>query len=237
MCGFGDIPSLVMETQEAVYDAVAWDIETDGVSRSGLITVIGIHAPDFNISTVIRFVELQAETGQLCYRPDYKKLFTEHVYPLFEKARVLITLNGFGFDLPFMQTQFEIDDSVMQRWVCKTLDILEISRRTLARTFSLNMLLEANSFGVQKISSGLEAVHMAKEGRWAELAEYCLSDCILTYRVSTRSCIVIPEGYKYRSKNRQQILDANSVVVLSFKQFPGMTFEEKKLTEIEFLKS
>ena len=63
-------------------------------------------------------------------------------------------------------------------------DPFEACKLALGRTFSLNKLLIANGLPV-KTGSGLEAVKMAKEGRWVELAEYCMHDTQMTHAAVT----------------------------------------------------
>lgn len=103
---------------------------------------------------------------------------------LLDEAPLLCAFNGVRFDIPFLCKKWGVPDERAGRWVAKLLDPFEACKLGLGQTFSLNRLLEAN--GLQaKTGSGLDAVNMAREGRWGELAEYCMHDTKMTHAAAT----------------------------------------------------
>jgi hypothetical protein len=196
---------------------ISWDIETSGLDRNhDLITVLGLYDPDAGLSTVLRFVD-HTEDGALKYVDNLEELITQLV-ETFDAADCLVGMNTLTFDLPFVQKQFSIPPTTVAQWALKTFDILEMSRRVLGRTFSLDLLLQTNDFTALKIASGKDAVEFARNGEWDKLAEYCLSDCVLTHQVHSRKTLVLPEGYHYRAKHnrptsptRQMLLDLSNL--------------------------
>lgn len=214
MCPTGILPAVEIGYYNFM---LSWDIETTGLNKKrDLITVLGIHWPEEGISTVIRFVDF-TEDGVLKYVENLEALIAQ-VVELFDRADCLVGMNTLTFDLPFLQTQFSIATSTVAKWVLKTFDALEIARRVLGRTFSLDLLLQTNNFTTLKIASGKDAVDFAHRGEWEKLAEYCLSDCKLTHDVHKLEKLVLPEGFHYRSKHgravsptRHMLLDLTKV--------------------------
>ena len=102
---------------------------------------------------------------------------------LLDDAPLLCAFNGVRFDLPFLARRWGVPDAKVGSWVRKMVDPFEGCKLALGQTFSLNRLLEENGLPV-KTGSGLEAVRMAKEARWAELAEYCMHDTRMTHAVA-----------------------------------------------------
>lgn len=48
-------------------------------------------------------------------------------------------------------------------------------------------------FVAGKTGSGADAVALAREGKWDELAEYCMQDTKKTYQVSSLQYIMLPQ--------------------------------------------
>jgi hypothetical protein len=65
----------------------------------------------------------------------------------------------------------------------------------------LDVILALNGLPT-KTSNGMEAVHMAREGRWEELREYCLSDTILTRNLMLSDPVFWVENLKYAPLTR-----------------------------------
>ncbi len=84
-------------------------------------------------------------------------------------------VKGDAVDLPFMQRALQIPAENVTQWVLKTSDILEQLRLRDNATCKLDYLCGLNGVAI-KTSSGLEAIHMAADGRWDELELYCAND-------------------------------------------------------------
>jgi len=207
---------------------LSWDIETTGLDRnSDLITVIGLYSPESDISTVIRFVD-HSEDGVLKYVDNLQQRIAQ-VIETFDAADCLTGMNTLSFDLPFLQKQFSIPPTTVASWALKTFDILEMSRRVLGRTFSLDLLLQTNDFTTLKIASGKDAVDFAYRGDWDKLADYCLSDCILTHQVHSRKALILPEGYHYRSKHNRPV-SPTTHMMLDLSSLPAVRLSHKKVS-------
>ncbi|KAJ1471141.1 hypothetical protein T484DRAFT_1845246 [Baffinella frigidus] len=185
------------------------------------ITVISLYNPDAGIKEVLRFVELR--DGKVAYKADYMDIVGKLVQRL-DDAEYLCSYNGVSFDLPYIQTAFNIPNETVQRWVLKTYDILETCRRAFNRTFSLNMCLELNQIGSGKTGSGLEAVHQAERGDWDDLERYCLDDSILTHRVSSLAVVNCCENFYWRKVHDGATHIPTRVLQIYTKNFPALTF-------------
>jgi DEAD/DEAH box helicase domain-containing protein len=60
-----------------------------------------------------------------------------------------------------------------------TLDMLVVLNETLGHRLSLDSIATA-TFGVEKTAEGLQAIQWFKEGKLAEIAEYCCYDVKIT---------------------------------------------------------
>ena len=148
---------------------LAWDIETTGIKKdTDLITVISLYDPKAGISKVLRFVELN-EDADICYIDELQERIDEFVNTM-DQAETLTAFNSQSFDLPFVQLQFKLPNEIVQRWVMKSFDVLDICRKAFKRTFSLNLALEMNIAGFKKSGTGMEAVWQARRAEWKELS-------------------------------------------------------------------
>jgi hypothetical protein len=202
---------------------LAWDIETTGIKKeTDLITVISLFDPDAGISKVLRFVDLNEE-GNICYIDELQERIDEFVDTM-NQSETLTAFNSGSFDLPFVQLQFKLPNEIVQGWVMKSFDVLDICRKAFNRTFSLNLALEMNIAGFQKSGNGMEAVWQARRGDWKELEAYCLDDSILTHKLSSLDTILCPEGYQYRKNHADRSHDPARVLKIHRKNFPHITF-------------
>ena len=210
---------------------LSWDIETLGINKKNdLITVIALYDPVANISRVLRFVDLN-ELAEVVYHDDFSKLVAEFIKYM-DDAESLTGFNTMSFDIPFVQLQFGIPNETVQRWVLKTIDILEICRRGFQRTFNLNSCLALNGVGDGgKTGSGLEAVHQAKRGDWDDLEAYCLSDSVLTYELTMRPVVYCCEGYKWRKAHGERTHDPARILTINMKDAPMISFSYGPLPE------
>jgi len=158
---------------------LAFDIETTGFSEADYVTCVCAYNPKLNI----RFSQC-LQHGEVC----------EPFLTLLDNAQTLSAFNGVRFDIPFLVKRWSIPEWRAHSWIAKLVDPFQTCKLVLGKTFSLNSLLDSNGIEV-KTSSGSEAVIMAKEGRWDELAEYCMQDTIKTHQVMSLTKIKIPLGH------------------------------------------
>ena len=205
---------------------LAFDIETTGLSKNrDRITVTAIYDEEHELSRTFCFVELAGT--EVVYRKDYLEIAEEFMQFL-DDDDMLCAFNGVGFDIPFIQMQFNVSAERVQRWVMKTLDIHQICKTVLApkRTFGLNHVLGVNGFDV-KTGDGLIAVKQAHAGLWDELKEYCMDDARLTYDVSCLNRILIPEGFAFRKANGGSLLQEHKRLFLCRDETGEVSFETK----------
>jgi len=201
---------------------LAWDIETTGLSpQSSLVTVAAIYSP-FN-QVVFQFATLDPQ-GTVVKIQDFDSKKERFMKEL-DDAPILAAFNGIGFDIPFITVAFDIAPERVMKWVLKSVDIFETCKRAFdGRTFGLNLVLALNGYTV-KTGNGMEAVHQANAGKWEELSLYCMEDSRLTYEISTRERIAIPEGFQWRKRNSQRTHDPANILYMNIAEGYQISFE------------
>ncbi|MBI2025285.1 ribonuclease H-like domain-containing protein [Candidatus Kaiserbacteria bacterium] len=144
--------------------AVTFDIESisDSLVRGHIdvneqeLTVVGIH---------------DSETGE------YSSYFKEELHklwPILERADMLIGFNSDSFDIPLLNRYYPGNLSHI-----RSLDLLSEVQKVLGRRIRLQALAEA-TLGRGKSGDGLAAGQWWKEGKRDEVAKYCIEDVRLT---------------------------------------------------------
>ena len=144
--------------------AITFDIESisDSLVRGHIdvneqeLTVVAIHDSD---------------TGEYSsyFREDLPKL-----WPLLERADMLIGFNSDVFDIPLLNRYYPGSLSHI-----RSLDLLAEVQKVLGRRIRLQSLAEA-TLGRGKKGDGLKAGEWWKEGKKNKVAEYCIEDVRLT---------------------------------------------------------
>jgi hypothetical protein len=219
---------------------MAWDIETTGFDPAiQVVTVASVYHSEHNhhiytfatnlpcnqcSSTTCR--HLKAVVKSKDFRQQREAFLRE-----LDQAPVLAAFNGISFDIPFITTAFQVDRERVTGWVLKSVDIFEACKRASERTFGLNLLLGMNGFTF-KTGSGGEAVVQARMGDWEELGNYCLADSRLTYQISTRPRIALPEGFKWRQQHGERTHDPSNVLFLVNGASGAISFEKGALEPV-----
>lgn len=115
-----------------------------------------------------------SETGQ------YSSYFKEEVnklWPVIEKADMLIGFNSDHFDIPLLNKYYPGDLTKI-----KSLDILKEVRGSLGRRIKLDTIAEA-TLGSKKIGNGLEALKWWRDGEKDKVVKYCIEDVRITKEV------------------------------------------------------
>ena len=153
---------------------IIFDCET-----SNIFTDVGSSdAADLDLSVVCIY---DTETQK------YSSFFQEELkdlWPIFEKADLLIGFNSDHFDIPLLNKYYSGDLSKI-----KSLDLLKEIKDSLGRRIKLDTIAEA-TLGTNKSGNGLEAVTWWKQGKKEEVKKYCLDDVRITKEV-----------YEYALKN------------------------------------
>ena len=112
-------------------------------------------------------------------------------FALLDAAPVLCAFNGARFDIPFLQTRYQLPEERVRPWILKLYDVYEACRLAFGAGFSLNALLDANGLE-SKTGSGREAITLAEQGRWDELGAYCRMDTVKTYEAAALPRLRLP---------------------------------------------
>jgi len=106
------------------------------------------------------------------------------LWPLIEKADVLIGYNSDHFDIPLLNKYYPGDLTHI-----KSIDLMREIKKSLGRRISLDAIAEA-TLGKNKSGHGLQAIVWWKNGEIEKIRKYCLDDVKIT-----------KELYEYTLKN------------------------------------
>ena len=144
--------------------AITFDIES--ISDSAVRGHIDVNEQELTVVAVH-----DSETGA------YSSYFKEdlpRLWPLIERADMLIGFNSDTFDIPLLNRYYPGDLSRI-----RSLDLLAEVQKALGRRIRLQSLAEA-TLGKGKKGDGLLAGEWWKEGKKDKVAEYCIEDVRLT---------------------------------------------------------
>lgn len=123
------------------------------------------------------------------YETDAYRSFDEHelpqLWPILEKAGLLIGYNSEYFDLPVLNNNYAGDLSRIPH-----LDLLKAIKESSGMRFKLNDIAKA-TLNMEKSADGLQAMQWYKEGRIDLIKKYCEQDVRVTKEV-----------YEYGKKNK-----------------------------------
>lgn len=132
------------------------------------------------------------------YETDKYTSYLEHelkdLWPLFEKADMIIGFNSDHFDIPLLNKYYSGDLTKI-----KSLDLLKEIRASLGRRIGMGHVAEA-TLKKGKGGHGLEAITWWKKGEIEKIRKYCLEDVKITkelYDYAMKHGILkYPEGPK-----------------------------------------
>ena len=96
------------------------------------------------------------------------------LFPLLEKADVIVGYNIDGFDMPAMAPYYTGDIETLP-----TLDIMDRIKDSFGHRVKLDSVAK-ESLGVGKIGDGLDAIKYYETGQLEKLEKYCLQDVRVT---------------------------------------------------------
>lgn len=143
---------------------ITFDIET-----SNLIPVMNrqeLHRMDLSIVAIH-----DSETGEFS---SYSKEELPNLWPIIEKADVLIGFNSDNFDVPLLNNYYPGDLTRI-----RSLDLLAEVYKSLGRRVRLQNLAEA-TLGHGKSADGLKAVEWWQQGEYQKVRDYCIQDVKVT---------------------------------------------------------
>jgi len=120
------------------------------------ISLVGIH---------------DSETG---YYDSFLEDDLPRLWPILERADLLIGFNSDHFDIPLLDKYYPGDLTRV-----RSVDIMKEIRNVLGRRIGLDAIAEA-TLGKAKTGNGLDAIRWFKEGAMDKIRDYCLADVALT---------------------------------------------------------
>jgi DEAD/DEAH box helicase domain-containing protein len=146
---------------------IVFDIET-----SNLFSDVGSNDPAALALSVICIYDYERDAYESFFEEDLGKL-----WPILEKADMLIGYNSNHFDIPLLNKYYPGDLTKV-----KSLDILNEIRSSYGRRMKLDQVAEG-TLGENKITNGLEATRWWKQGLKDKVVEYCKQDVKITKEV------------------------------------------------------
>ncbi len=143
---------------------VVFDIET-----ANSFDDVGANDPSRLDISIVGAYDSSTDTYASYSVPELNQL-----WPIIEKADVLIGYNSDHFDIPLLNKYYPGDLTRI-----KSIDILVEVRNVLGRRLKLDTIAEA-TLGAQKSGHGLDAIRWWKEGKEDLVRKYCLDDVRLT---------------------------------------------------------
>lgn len=172
---------------------ITFDIETSNTFQEAgsadpaalNLSVICAHDSETNEYTTY----LQAELSEL--------------WPLIEKADMLIGYNSDHFDIPLLNKYYPGDLTRI-----KSLDLLKEIKNSLGRRIKLDSVAEG-TLGKKKTGHGLEAITWWKNGEIEKVKKYCKEDVRITKEIYDYALKNGMVKYKDLSGNREIKLDTS----------------------------
>lgn len=131
----------------------------------------------------------------------------DRLWPILEKADLIVGYNILKFDYPVLAPYYSGDLSKLP-----SLDLMVAVQETLGFRLKLESLAQA-TLGETKSRPGSEAVWLYQEGRLDELAEYCLNDVQLTYKLFDLARTGQPLKYlDQQRQEREMVLDLDQFI-------------------------
>jgi DEAD/DEAH box helicase domain-containing protein len=137
---------------------IVFDIETTGFLKD----------PEADI-TLLAIYEYENDTYSTFLKDELPKL-----WPILERADVLIGYNSNSFDIPFLDRHYPGDLTRI-----KSLDILDEIKNAVGRRWKLDIVAQA-TLGIGKSSDGLTAMTWWKNGQIDKVRDYCIQDVKVT---------------------------------------------------------
>lgn len=137
---------------------------------------------------------------------EYKTYTEEELYalwPLLEKADMLIGYNSDHFDIPILNKYYPGDLTRI-----KSLDILKEIKNSLGRRIKLDLIAEG-TLGKKKTGHGLEAVTWWKSGEIEKVKKYCEEDVRITKELYDYA--LKNNSLKYKDMNKIQEIKLDTI--------------------------
>lgn len=127
----------------------------------------------------------------------------EKLWPIIEKAEVLVGYNSNHFDIPLLNKYFPGELTQI-----KSVDLLEDIKESLGRRLRLDSVAEA-TLGIKKSADGLQAIKWWNEGRIDDIKSYCTQDVRVTKELFEFALKNNKVFYKDGGKTREIPIDTS----------------------------
>lgn len=165
---------------------IVFDIET-----SNLFSDVGKNDPSLLDISVVGIYDSETDSYTAFEQKDLGKL-----WPILEKADLLIGFNSEHFDLPLLNKYYQGDLGKIRH-----VDILKEIKNSFGRRMKLDQIAEG-TLGVRKSGHGLEATMWWAKGEYEKVKKYCLDDVKITKDV-----------YEYALKNNAlKFKEGNAII-------------------------
>lgn len=164
---------------------IVFDIET-----KNLFAEVGSASPDSLSISLVGVWDSETNSYTSYLEEELGKL-----WPLLEKADLLIGFNSDHFDIPLLNKYYPGNLTRI-----KSIDLLKEVKAVIGRRVKLDTLAQA-TLGAKKTATGLKAYEWWKRGEIDKIREYCLEDVRIT-----------KELYEYaRAHGHLKYIDFNEV--------------------------
>ncbi len=143
---------------------VVFDIETKNIFSD-----VGKNDPALLDISVVGIYDSETDSYSSYIEEEFSAL-----WPIIERADVLIGFNSDHFDIPLLNKYYSGDLTRI-----KSIDIMTAIKNALGRRLSLANVAGA-TLGLKKSADGLQAYQWWKEGKVDEIRKYCLQDVKVT---------------------------------------------------------
>mgnify|MGYP001580806069 CR=1 FL=1 len=155
---------------------IVFDIETKNLFQD-----VGVNDPTKLDISVVGIYDSETESYSAYLEEDFPKL-----WPIIEKADMLIGYNSDHFDIPLLNKYYSGDLTKI-----KSLDLLKEIKNSIGRRVKLDQVAEG-TLQTNKSGHGLQAITWWKNGEIEKIKKYCLDDVRITKDI-----------YEYALKNKK----------------------------------
>jgi len=146
---------------------ITFDIETKNTFED-----IGENNPSLLDISIVCIHDSETDKYDSFLEDDLARL-----WPILEKADMLIGFNSDHFDIPLLNKHYPGDLTTI-----KSLDILKEIKNSTGKRYKLDNIANA-TLGEGKTGNGLEAITWWKNGEIEKIRKYCLDDVRITKEV------------------------------------------------------
>ena len=143
---------------------IVFDIETKNIFQD-----VGKNDPLLLDISVVGVYDSKTNSYSTYLEEDFPRL-----WPILEKADLMIGYNSEHFDVPLLNKYYAGD-----LWKIKQVDLLKEIKNSFGRRMKLDQVAEG-TLGLKKSGHGLQAITWWRQGEIEKIKKYCLDDVRIT---------------------------------------------------------